>query len=353
MTTPLIERIYQKHISIFHEIDGGGTWIDLSAVRYALRAALRELADAQPGADIVEEHRHLDATVRQIERVVEAHDSAVYADLVAGNISLPTAIDGMIAAADRLRGTVEKLRIELAAAIDERNAADQAVRDVEVWLAQVSPSLSDNVAGDTLTLHQAIAHAHNAAIARQDAELAVLRSTISVYKIEIADQREVLAYTNGMRDRYAAELDALRQQLAQMDADNAKLADELRTLRSWSTTQTAPGKTRTVAEMLDAIAPEDNASWNDAMLSMLDAETADYWHGIAAGRWTWRKLPKSVRLAMVRHVLSFGPEERAMSMGEFDAIKPHWMPGAGSHPITFGVPWSTLSDMRMEIEVTL
>lgn len=87
------------------------------------------------------------------------------------------------------------------------------------------------------------------------------------------------------------------------------------------------------------------------MLTGLDDATADYWHGIAAGRWTWRKLPKSTRLAMVRHVLSFGPEARAMSMSEFDAIKPHWMPGAGSHPITFSVPWATLSDLRVEIEV--
>ena len=91
-----VENIYQKYISVFYEIDAVGTWIDLAAVRYALRAALRELAAAQPAVDIIEEHRHLDGIVLRIERVLEAHDSDVFADLVAGNIELPTAIDAVI-----------------------------------------------------------------------------------------------------------------------------------------------------------------------------------------------------------------------------------------------------------------
>ncbi|MCB0150659.1 MAG: hypothetical protein KDE01_23790, partial [Caldilineaceae bacterium] len=100
-------------------------------------------------------------------------------------------------------------------------------------------------------------------------------------------------------------------------------------------------------------APAAKASmWDDpASLTTLPADILDYWDGIAAGRWTWRRLPKPVRLAMVRHVLSFGPEDGAMTMAEFDAVRPEWMTAAASLPTTFGCSWSELNDLRTEIEV--
>lgn len=212
--------------------------------------------------------------------------------------------DAIIAVADRLRGQVAKLRTELAAAIDERNHLDGELR------------ASQNMMNS----------AHDEA------------------KANAKDAHE------------------LRQQLAQLDADNAALiqrntalAADLATARSYFLNRPTNGHDITdplSVSAQSAVETRPATQWDDAaMLSGLDAATLDYWHGINAGRWTWRKLPKTVRLAMVRHVLSFTETDAPMSMSQFDAFKPHWMPGAGTHPVTFGVTWATLADLRTEIEV--
>lgn len=216
--------------------------------------------------------------------------------------------DAIIAVADTLRGQVAKLRTELAAAIDERNHLDGELR------------ASQNMMNS----------AHDEA------------------KANAKDAHE------------------LRQQLAQLDADNAALiqrntalAADLATARSYFISrQPTNGHDNTgplsvsAQSAQSAVGTRSVTQWDDeALLTGLDAATLDYWHGINAGRWTWRKLPKSVRLAMVRHVLSFTETEAPMSMSQFDAFKPNWMPGAGTHPVTFGVTWATLADLRTEIEV--
>jgi len=93
--------------------------------------------------------------------------------------------------------------------------------------------------------------------------------------------------------------------------------------------------------------------WNGPdMLKLLDDEAADWWIGCDTGRHTWRTVPKAVQLRMVRHILSFGPESGAMKMQEFDAIKPDWMPGSGSHTKTLNLSWSQLNDWKVELEAT-
>ena len=202
-------------------------------------------------------------------------------------------------------------------------------------------------------------------------------------------------------DKYRLSIEALekeaaelRSQIAQLDADNAALirrnkdlADELKRARldaALTAFERDPDSIlfRPVEEAAAAAnppyvlptvasatilntdhpngttitvtpAPAAKASmWDDpASLTTLPADILDYWDGIAAGRWTWRRLPKPVRLAMVRHVLSFGPEDGAMTMAEFDAVRPEWMTAAASLPTTFGCSWSELNDLRTEIEV--
>lgn len=199
-------------------------------------------------------------------------------------------------------------------------------------------------------------------------------------------------------DKYRLRIEALEKeaaelcsQIAQLDADNAALirrnkdlADELKrarldaaltaferdpdsilfkpvkeaaaanppyvlpTIASATITDHPDGTAITIQP-----APAAKASmWDDpASLTTLPDAILDYWDGIAAGRWTWRRLPKPVRLAMVRHVLSFGPEDGAMTMAEFDAVRPEWMTAAASLPTTFGCSWSELNDLRTEIEV--
>ena len=259
--------------------------------------------------------------------------------------------DAIIAVADRLRGQVAKLRTELAAAIDERHVADDtadAMITETYQLRETMEKLRIDLATITAERDEA------------DAHLTKLAYWLAMHRHD-GDGNEVDLAISLLQSQ-TAELDALRQQLAQLDADNAALiqrntalAADLATARSYFISrQPTNGHDNTgplSVSAQSAQSADETPAWNDALLTGLDAATLDYWHGINAGRWTWRKLPKTVRLAMVRHVLSFTETDAPMSMSQFDAFKPHWMPGAGTHPVTFGVTWATLADLRTEIEV--
>ena len=160
-----------------------------------------------------------------------------------------------------------------------------------------------------------------------------------------------------------AEVAELRQQIAQMDADNAALIRRNRELGAALdiATGAAPAVAKPVAVHTNGatngaqppISNLQSTMWDDPnILSTLDDEATDWWIGCAAGRHTWRTVPKPVQLRMVRHILSFGPESGAMKMQEFDAIKPDWMPGSGSHTKTLNLSWSQLNDWKVELEAT-
>jgi len=93
--------------------------------------------------------------------------------------------------------------------------------------------------------------------------------------------------------------------------------------------------------------------WDDPnILTTLDDEATDWWIGVAAGRHTWRTVPKRNRLDLVRYVLSFGPSDSVMTMATFDNIRPAWMPTAGTHTKTFNMTWEQLNDFTVEPEAT-
>ena len=152
-----------------------------------------------------------------------------------------------------------------------------------------------------------------------------------------------------------AEVTELRQQLAQLDADNAalirrnkELADELKQARL------DRQETAFHANGNGAQSPISNLQsptmWNGPdMLKLLDDEAADWWIGCDTGRHQWRTVPKPVQLRMVRHILSFGPESGAMTMRDFDAIKPDWMPSSNSHTKTLNLSWQQLNDWSIEL----
>ena len=160
-----------------------------------------------------------------------------------------------------------------------------------------------------------------------------------------------------------AEVAELRQQIAQMDADNAALIRRNRELGAALdiATGAAPAVAKPVAVHANGhtngaqppISNLQSTMWDDPnILSTLDDEATDWWIGCAAGRHAWRTVPKPVQLRMVRHILSFGPESGAMKMTDFDAIKPDWMPGSGSHTKTLNLSWSQLNDWKVELEAT-
>ena len=164
-----------------------------------------------------------------------------------------------------------------------------------------------------------------------------------------------------------AEVAELKQQIAELDTDNAalirrnkELTDALHIAQNGTgliiknppfvplphVTADAPSP----STISNQQSPISNSMWSDPnMLTTLDDIARDWWIGVAAGRHQWRSVPKPVQLQLVRHVLSFGPETGSMKMTDFDAIKPDWMPGSTSHTKTLNLSWSQLNDWSVEL----
>ena len=163
-----------------------------------------------------------------------------------------------------------------------------------------------------------------------------------------------------------AEVAELKQQIAELDTDNAALIRRNKELTdALHIAQNGTGLIiknppfvplpHVTADAPSTISnpPISDSMWSDPnMLNTLDDIARDWWIGVAAGRHTWRSVPKPVQLQLVRHILSFGPESGAMKMTDFDAIKPDWMPGSGSHTKTLNLSWSQLNDWKVELEAT-
>lgn len=366
----ICDLIYHRHQSAMQLVHDTHATLHGSIVAFSLRLALTELAaalqDSQPPAATP------DRMMEQIYCWLYEHDPELASR---HNTSVA---DDIIAYADRLRGTVERLRIELAAA-----GADVQLNRINDWIRTYAGDAYDPLSDDGDTADAIIAVADR--LRGECEQRKIAAGQLQSQNVRITQEFQAVQITiNQLRTELAAAInerrvaDSLLATLADWLADKPVVGDsnvvdlaislmtsqaaeikrlnaDLAILRSYSTaTPHGNGKSHPAAILpsaQSAQSADETPAWNDTMLTGLDAATLDYWHGINAGRWTWRKLPKSVRLAMVRHVLSFTETDAAMSMSQFDAFKPHWMPGAGTHPITFGVTWSTLADLRTEIEV--
>ena len=284
-----VDQVYQKYSDVFLEVNAGQAWVDLAAVRYALRAALRELAaTTEPpttGDRIAENHY---AQIQRLNKWLEQNAPGYFNE---GNTA-----DATIDELDSLKRQTARLRIELATAIEERDAADRDCAELERQQAQQRIDLKEE-----------------------------LRSAYSELNTIIAER------------------DGLRQQLAQMDADNAKLVQELATLRSYAVaTPTSNGKTA-----IHDTAIHDMAS--TLAVAVLSQAASDYWIGLEAGRWTWRQIPdKSAKLEIIRHVIML-TEHRSQS--EFNAARPSWLPTATAHCGALDVSWAELIDLSHEVSL--
>jgi len=187
-----------------------------------------------------------------------------------------------------------------------------------------------------------------------------IASTPSTPPTELATLQAELERLQTTADAEVAEL---KQQIAELDTDNAALIRRNKELTdALHIAQNGTGLIiknppfvplpHVTADAPSTISnpPISNSMWSDPnMLNTLDDIARDWWIGVAAGRHQWRSVPKPVQLQLVRHVLSFGPETGSMKMTDFDAIKPDWMPGSGSHTKTLNLSWSQLNDWSVEL----
>ena len=315
MTTDTILHKYMRHLRYIDQ----GNIVHLDAVELALRLALDELAESTPATPTVTSMPGYDALAAQLIQLNNwcAHHA-------------PAALNGPGSTADVVLAVLDSYAQQIDGQAEElRQAADPASHDDRI------AALKQNL--------KAV-----------DADNALLRSQLDAMR----DAAQSLAED---KRNLQTEFSSLSAQLAQLDADNAalirrnkELSDELHVARNGTglAIKNSPFLNGNDAAQ-SPISNLQSSMWDDAgILTLLDDETTDWWIGCSAGRHVWRTVPKPIQLRMVRHILSFGPETGDMTMREFDAIKPDWMPTSTSHTQTLKLSWQQLNDFRVELEAT-
>jgi len=186
-------------------------------------------------------------------------------------------------------------------------------------------------AADSAIPESALVAAQNeAAMLRQ--QLADARREIDELSADLRGARVDLGITRYGASELTCERDALRKQLAQLDADNADLTRKLATANA---VRTAPA---TIHANGNGAAPTQTAPAN--------LELADYWGSLDAGRRTFRSLDKHVRLDLVQTALATFAEPPTQAA--FNFAKPEWMPTATSICQSFGCTWQDLPTLTPE-----
>ena len=134
-----------------------------------------------------------------------------------------------------------------------------------------------------------------------------------------------------------------------MDADNARLTEELRTVRSWSVAPTGNGKSHPAALLPSA---QSAQSADETPALSWPGELADWVEGLEKNRHDWRKLAKSVRWQLIANVVQQIPADESASSAWFDTHRPAWMSTARAAALTFGQnSWTRVVHMALAGEV--
>jgi hypothetical protein len=230
-----------------------------------------------------------------------------------------------------------RLRTDLADAVAERDAAQRTLYAVEAWLEDAdSKRYAELIAGE-ITLDQALVGYHLAI--RHDIE------------------------------RLEAELCTRRQMAKDLEFDNTRLAQECATLRSYALApKTAPPAADLPQQQPPAIAAAVQAAALSAQsadqpapddwimrLQMTfadDPDMQDWLSGIAAGRNTFRALPKPTRTRIIAAVVRglYDPEDGSPpQMHQYAHHRPAWLPSAQSIVVTFGNgKWESIIELAAQ-----
>ena len=132
-----LDRIFFRHTAALRRFSNKSESITLEAVLLDLALALQELSESmqQDNADLIDQ-------LARIERVLESHDRALFADVANGVRPLATAIDALICAD---RATLTALTGDMmqanASLIDLRAELESDVEPLARWLLEHAPEL--------------------------------------------------------------------------------------------------------------------------------------------------------------------------------------------------------------------
>ena len=173
-----------------------------------------------------------------------------------------------------------------------------------------------------------------ASIEAQDGEIQAKRQAIERLRARLAAAvEEITRLTTVVAEMDAANADLL-QQLIRTDSDNADLALRLAARATLPATPVEDAQPQPVA-----VEPvTDGIDW-----STLSVQADDFRISVDAGRRNWRQVPKEIRLELIQCVLAqHTPDGEPMTMAYFDGLKPMWMATASSNPTVFGCTWREL-----------
>jgi len=208
-----------------------------------------------------------------------------------------------------------------------------------------------------LALRLAIQEAHEATLENAQTEMSELRQELAMARenyrglrgnlddaldayehltTQLNDTNEDATSARRELTTLIAERDALRQQLAQLDADNADLTKKLAAFNGAASMPTP------AAHVNGNGATPEPFDWKHP----ISTELADYWESLDAGRRSFRQLDKRIRLDLVQTALaSF---EQLPTQAAFNAAKPEWMPSATSICTAFACKWEDLPALKWE-----
>lgn len=195
------------------------------------------------------------------------------------------------------------------------------------WLEINAPALCHNSDLDTAEAVLMELGVRDRRMIEQSASIANLRISLNDASEDAASARQELT-------ALLAERDSLRQQLAQLDADNAGLIAEVDRL------------TRLNSIAVSAVNQQiTNGTGAATWWANLDDETNDWRISLDAGRRTFRQLSRRTRLLLGRAVALHIGNGQMPKQADFDAGRPAWMPTATSLCGTFGCTWYELPDL--------
>lgn len=358
-----IDKIYQRYTTALDRVTGRGVWMDAGAVRLAMQLAIDDAFAVGMAEQRQQSSGTFQAYASQISRLAEylvtcGHDADALLDCAPAQI------------VDRAIGVIAQLRSEHQPPTADDSLAAWLAANFEAPLIGDTPTaqalnalttLADIVAAQRAALTE-LAAARTGLAERVNTldldvnKLRILLATaeerISARDIDLANERQLPESADAIFVRLARDVDSLAPAdvaLVELMAYWLEIAKECR--RQLAADATAAADATTEMQLTVTDTTHGNGKTAPALATPaakatmppgLSTVAEEYWEGCERRVHPFRKLPIEIRLEIVQAVLGALAGDSAVTMAEYDALKPAWMPTASGLPKQFGCSWLDL-----------